>query len=189
MLGEQAANTWQTLFEDRWTDELESAPEPLQLWLSDQGSLTEKLTSHCQGQFSVQLLHQTMSYATQHAAEHLGLQEGDALLHREVLLCDGDRPLVFACSLLPEIALTGSYEELRQLDERPLGHWIFAEPALRRASVQIKHIPVSDNLFVRLGQQTDDMPDQLWGRSTCFSGAAAPLLVSEFFLFESFARP
>ncbi len=185
MQSDIAASTWQSLYDARWNDKPCAAPAVLQDWLSDQGSLTEKLTSQCKERFRVQLLHQTLAYASLDAARVLGVDEGASLLHREVLLCDGDRPLVFACSLLPELALTGPYEELRQLDERPLGHWIFAEPALQRDSMSYICMDLSSPLFVRLERNTDDLPDYLWGRATTFIGAAASLLVSEFFLFDS----
>lgn len=178
---EMPANTWEGLFSSDWASTVDKAPELLQEWLLAQGSLTEKLTAACQSDFNVELLHQTLSFATEAAAAALGVDEGSTLLHREVLLKDGDKPLVFACSLLPEVALSGRFEELRQLDERPLGQWIFAEPALQRSRMGFAVIPADAALFVRLPEQhTSGAP--LWGRATYFSGAAAPLLVSEFFL-------
>lgn len=182
----RAANTWQSLFSEGSTTEPGAAPVALQGHLQEQGSLTLRLKARCRREFKVQLLHQTMAFASEQAAEQLGIGQGDALLHREVLLCDGETPLVFACSLLPEAALTGVYEELRQLDERPLGHWIFAEPALARAKTSFLKIPQSDNLFVRFMQGYDRPGDCLWGRGTVFTGAAAPLYVSEFFLEAAF---
>ncbi|MGB0865004.1 MAG: chorismate--pyruvate lyase family protein [Granulosicoccaceae bacterium] len=180
-------NTWETLFSNAWSDRADSAPIELQAWLSSRGSLTTKLTAACQSGFKVQLLHQHLCFATEAAADALGLECGAPLLHREVLLQDGDRPLVFACSLLPEIALNNQYEELRQLDERPLGHWIFAEPALTRARVCFAALSTQDNLFVRVPSLHQESPP-CWGRVTYFQGAAAPLLVSEFFLDEGWAE-
>lgn len=181
-----AANTWQSLFSESSRTELGAAPAALQGHLQEQGSLTLRLKARCKRGFSVQLLHQTMAFASEQAAERLGIGEGDAVLHREVLLCDGETPLVFACSLLPEAALTGVYEELRQLDERPLGHWIFAEPALARTKTSYLKIPQSDNLFVRMMPGDGNPGDCLWGRGTVYTGAAAPLYVSEFFLDAAF---
>lgn len=180
-----AGNTWEALFDKRWGNSAEAAPQSLQNWLLSEGSLTVKLTAACQQEFTVKLLHQSLCLASAAAASALDIPEGGSLLHREVLLCDGDTPLVFACSLLPELALTGSYEELRQLDNRPLGHWIFAEPALTRARMQFARLPTDDALFVRAGDALASQ-ESLWGRATCFSGAAASLLVSEFFVDESF---
>lgn len=178
---ELAANTWEGLFDQRFTVDVSAAPVDLQSWLLSDGSLTQKLTAICKHCFRVQLLHQTLTFATAAAAKTLDINEGEALLHREVLLCDGEKPLVFACSLLPERALNGCYEELRQLDERPLGQWIFAEPALLRSGVHYVALDRDEALFVRA---EDALPEsgEVWGRISCFSGAAAPLLVSEFFL-------
>ena len=175
------ANTWEGLFSTDWSSSAESASTLMQEWLVSQGSLTEKLKATCQNSFKVELLHQTLCFATEAAANALAIDEGSALLHREVLLKDGNKPLVFACSLLPEVALVGRFEELRQLDERPLGHWVFAEPALQRSRMEFAEIAADDPLFVRIpAQQQDD--ELIWGRVTYFSGAVAPLLVSEFFL-------
>lgn len=176
-----ANNTWESLFTQQWQSDVSSAPDKLQAWLKGGGSLTSKLTDICHAQFNVELLHQTLCFATPEAAEALNINEGEALLHREVLLRDGEKALVFACSLLPERALTGSYEELRQLDERPLGHWIFAEPALQRAQMLFAELAADDPLFVRAGSAVGSN-STIWGRASYFSGAAAPLLVSEFFL-------
>lgn len=175
------ANTWEGLFSAEWSSSAEGASTAMQEWLMSQGSLTEKLRTTCQVNFKVELLHQTLGFATEAAAAALGIDEGSALLHREVLLKDGDKPLVFACSLLPEVALSGRFEELRQLDERPLGHWIFAEPALQRSRMGFAAIASDDPLFVRIPEQ-NTIDGQIWGRVTYFSGAVAPLLVSEFFL-------
>lgn len=178
---QMASNTWEGLFSTDWSSSADEAPAVLQEWLMSEGSLTEKLTATCNDGFNVELLHQTLTFATEAAAAALGIEEGSALLHREVLLNDGDKPLVFACSLLPEVALIGRYEELRQLDERPLGHWIFAEPALQRSRMGFAVIPADAPLFVRV-PESQIVSAELWGRVTYFSGAAAPLLVSEFFL-------
>ena len=175
------ANTWEGLFTADWSHSAEGASVKLQEWMLSQGSLTEKLMATCQEDFNVELLHQTLTFATEAAAAALHIDEGSALLHREVLLKDGDRPLVFACSLLPEVALNGRFEELRQLDERPLGHWIFAEPALQRSRMVFAAIAADDPLFVRIPEQ-NTVEEPVWGRVTYFSGAVAPLLVSEFFL-------
>lgn len=180
-MNQMPSNTWEGLFSADWSRSAEGASVVMQEWLTGQGSLTEKLKAACQGDFNVELLHQTLGFATEAAAAALGIDEGSALLHREVLLKDGDKPLVFACSLLPEVALSGRFEELRQLDERPLGHWIFAEPALQRSRMGFAAITSDDSLFVRVPEQSNT-DGVIWGRVTYFSGAVAPLLVSEFFL-------
>lgn len=180
-----AANTWEALFDGRDAG-VDAAPAALQAWLSTQGSLTQRLTAACEVGFGVRLLHQTLAFASERAAAELRVEAGEPLLHREVLLRDGDKPLVFACSLLPEAALHGPYEALRQLDERPLGQWIFAEPALQRAQLRHFAVDAADPLFARLPEELR-RESPIWGRATRFHGAAKPLLVSEFFLDQAWA--
>ncbi len=149
-------------------------------WLHNHGSLTESIRAICTHGFRVQVLQHHFIPAPAYTCEALGIASGDSLLHREVLLCDGDEPLVFACSLLPEAALVGRYQALRELGSRPLGHWIFSEPVLKRHRMAYARLPTDSRLFPEGLLPTDAAA--LHGRKTLFTGAEKPLLVSEFFL-------
>lgn len=153
----------------------------LKPWINDKGSLTEKLRSICIGELRVEVLHHTFVASTEKAADALSITTGDSVLHREVMLCDDKTPLVFASSLLPESALVGRFEELRQLGSRPLGHWIFSEPILTRAEMLTIELPSDAHLFTRLAAKPR-RPQIICGRKTLFTGPAKPFLVSEFFL-------
>lgn len=174
----------QSLFRNSWQDSLSKdadCSETFRRWIADKASLTANVKQLCEGQFSVRVLKHDLTTTPAFAAEELGVPVGSELLHREVLLCDDDTPLVFACSLLPGAALTGRFAEIRTLGARPLGHWIFSEPVLHRQSMQFAWIPADARLFDRLpdiGAQTATLP----GRKTVFTGAAFPFIVSEFFL-------
>lgn len=152
-------------------------------WLGDRASLTQRLRSVCRTEFRLQRYpQQWLQPCESSCLAFLQLQPGERLLRRDVLLCDGNRPLVFACSLLPEAALQGRYEALRDLGDTPLGHWLFAEPALQRRWFHYRALTPPSCLLPK-AINTDwpqDVP--LWGRRTRFIGAARPLLVSEFFL-------
>ncbi|PID48456.1 MAG: hypothetical protein CR991_11730 [Proteobacteria bacterium] len=152
-------------------------------WLQDQGSLTQKIRQVCQHDLQVKVLIHQFIAAPAFTEKELHIEAGHALLHREVLLCDGETPLVFACSLLPEVALHGSYEALRELGNRPLGHWIFSEPILQRANMHYASLPITNRLFQNL-RHVMELSGSLCGRKTLFTGADKPFLVSEFFLPE-----
>lgn len=188
MSAELPRTTWDSLFGSDWSDQLEHASAQQRYWLNSEGSLTAKVRAVCRQGFNVRLLHQQLVFATESAARALSIAESDSLLHREVLLCDGDIPLVFACSLLPEVALSGRFEPLRQLDDQPLGQWIFAEPALQRTVVRQVQLAFDDNLFVRCRCMGFENDGQVCGRRSLFVGADAPLLVSEFFSTELLQR-
>ncbi len=174
-------NTWQSLFEAQWANEPMRAPESLQQWLSHEGSLIEQLSDHGSQSVNELLLHQTMCFASAEAALKLGVDEGASLLHREAVLCEGDTPLVFTCSLLPEMILTGPFEELRQLEDTSLDSWLITNSELIRADKRFAELSSDDALFVRLSHLYS-APVKVWGRTSIFEGAAAPLLVSEFWL-------
>lgn len=148
-------------------------------WLLAAGSLTQGLQQVCRAEFKVQVLKHELVPAPEFICADLNVQPNEFVLQREVLLCDGDEPLVFASSLLPEVALTGRYQELRELGSRPLGHWIFSEPVLKRQSMLFAELPIGADLFKSLAAHTTL---SLLGRKTLFVGADKPLLVSEFFL-------
>lgn len=148
-------------------------------WLVATGSLTQRLQQVCQRDFKVQVLKHEFIAAPEFACEDLVIQPKEPVLQREVLLCDGEEPLVFACSLLPEAALQERYQELRELGSRPLGHWIFSEPILKRQTMLFAELPSRAALFQNLNKLTEA---SLLGRKTLFVGANKPLLVSEFFL-------
>ncbi len=142
--------------------------------------MTERVKSLCTHDFRVEVLRHEL-VENQQLQPELQLVQNELVLQREVLLCDGDTPLIFAYSLLPEAALHGRYAELRELGSRPLGHWLFTEPVLKRHTVEIAALATQEKLFDQVREITT-LPTLLWGRKALFSGAAKPLLVSEFFL-------
>ena len=150
-------------------------------WIFDKGSLTKSIQQCCKGLFSVEVLTHHFESVADFASAELDISCGETVLHREVLLCDEQEPLVFACSLLPERALCGRYDELRELGTRPLGHWIFTEPVLTRHKMTYTRLMAEDTLFNRIHNDYA-FSGALFGRKTLFTGALKPFLVSEFFL-------
>lgn len=148
-------------------------------WLLATGSLTQRLQQVCRNEFKVMVLKHEFILAPDFICAELVMQPQERVLQREVLLCDGDQPLVFACSLLPEAALHGRYQALRELGSRPLGHWIFSEPVLNRKTLLFAALSSKAALFQNLSMSTETL---LLGRKTLFVGADKPFLVSEFFL-------
>lgn len=169
----------QDLFAPYWQTTLPATASWQTPWLLTAGSLTQGLQQVCRAEFKVQVLKHEFVPAPEFICEDLSVLPNESVLQRAVLLCDGDEPLVFAYSLLPETALTGRYQELRALGSRPLGHWIFSEPVLKRQSMLFAELSVSTDLFKNLAAPT---AISLFGRKTLFIGADKPFLVSEFFL-------
>lgn len=166
------------LFTPHWQTTLPASASWQTPWLLATGSLTQSLQQVCEREFKVHVLKHEFIAAPEFICEYLVIQPKEPVLQREVLLCDGEEPLVFACSLLPEAALQGRYQELRELGSRPLGHWIFSEPILKRQTMLFAELPSQASLF----QNLNITETSLLGRKTLFVGADKPLLVSEFFL-------
>ncbi len=176
---EQPGTSWLT--EPRWYRAHPGAarwPRPLRAWLLDQGSLTAKLMHLSGGDFRVQVLRQTLARPRPSEQLLLGVPAGQWALVREVALWGRSEPWVFARSLIPLTSLTGRLRQLRRLDSRPLGGFLFAQPDLVRGAMQISRIgPQRAYVPSELQQNTD-----LWGRRSVFELERKPLLVSEVFL-------
>lgn len=152
-----------------WRPEAQVLPRPgvqLLSWLLDPGSLTQRLKQMSQGQFNVKVVEEGWQ---QHCAPSL-LQcfpphvVQSRMWSRKVVLRCGETPWVAAHSLIPISSMEGPLKRLRRLNERPLGEFLFRDPHLLRAQLEI----------VRSGP--------VWGRRSLFISQHKPLLVAEFFL-------
>lgn len=153
-------------------------PATLGPWLLDQGSLTAKLMAASQGEFRVQVLRQGLARPALSERRRLGMGTGRWALVREVVLMGRGEPWVFARSVLPLSSLTGRLRQLRQLDSRPLGGFLFRQPDLERDPLEVSQL-VPGQLYVPPSFQRDAI---LWGRRSVFRLERRPLLVSEVFL-------
>ena len=156
------------------------APRGMRRWLADQGSLTRRVQWRCRSVFKVRLIRQAWERPTASEAVLLGARGW--MLCREVVLCCGDEPWVFARTLIPRASLRGGARCLRLLGERPLGEVLFSDPATRRQRVEVARLAVDDPLWRRATAACGLRGDDLWGRRTLFRYAGKPLLVNEIFL-------
>jgi chorismate--pyruvate lyase len=152
-----------------WKPAAQVVPRPrplLQSWLLDPGSLTSRLKALAGSEFNVRVLEEcwirhTSPSLLQCFEPHVARQR---LWSRKVLLQCGDTPWVAAHSLIPISSMQGPLKRLRRLDERPLGEFLFRDPALRRYQLELTQ------------------SDSVWGRRSLFYLHDQPLLVAEFFL-------
>lgn len=167
--------------EPRWypaRSRFQAGPRLLRSWLMDQGSLTAKLVRASGGHFRVSVLSQELLRPRPSEQWILGLGAGRWALVREVVLWGEGRPWVFARSLVPLTSLSGRLRQLRHLQTRPLGGFLFSQPDLERGAIELSCMPPGrSSVPARLqGEQV------LWGRRSVFRLDAKPLLVSEVFL-------
>jgi len=152
-------------------------PSSLHSWLIDSGSLTGKLIKASNGHFRVQVLRQNIACPLAEESRKLGMKPRGQALIREVILLGLDAPWVFARSVVPLSTLTGRQKALRNLDNRPLGAFLFADPSMKRGPMEIARVP--PDCF---GTDRADSNDYLWGRRSMFYLDHKPLLVNEIFL-------
>ena len=103
-------------------------------WLFDQDSLTKRLTQLCRDSFTVQLLAEGWHSLSEDECLTLNLAQGSCGWVREVLLCDGQRPWVFARSVASQAELQASDFDISQLGTRSLGDLLFSPQAFGRGA-------------------------------------------------------
>lgn len=162
-------------------------PPALREVLYDRGSLTARVRARCPARFRVVLLGQWADRLDPTGAGVLQLAPRARVLRREVLLCCGSVPLVFAHSVLPAASLTGPWRRLGRLGVRPLGATLFDDRRVRRSAIRVVRLP-PHGLAARhiaaavttIGKFGPAAP--LHGRYSIFQLAARRVFVSEFFL-------
>ncbi|MGH1439912.1 MAG: chorismate--pyruvate lyase family protein [Cellvibrionaceae bacterium] len=150
----------------------------LKFWLFDQGSLTQKLITLSNKQFRVQVLQQKIERAQFSEYRALKLNNRRWAVIREVMLYGNDTPWVYARTIIPLSTLKGKLRRLHYLGSRPLGGALFADPSMRRKTVEIASVSAQHLPTKAKGVQP------LWGRRSLFILKDKPLLVGEIFLEE-----
>ncbi|HRK79498.1 MAG TPA: chorismate lyase [Thiobacillus sp.] len=164
-----------------WLAHPHSLPRSLRSWLSDHGSLTQRLKSRC-ASFRVAPL--AVGMARAHADEYalLGMTPGSRAYVREVmLLCDGV-PVVFAHSVLPPAGLRGGWSGITRLGSRSLGEALFSDHRIERQPLAYRRVRRDHPLYRATARQQAVSARSLWARRSVFCLNSHPLLVTEVFL-------
>lgn len=172
---------------DRWLPHLIHAT-PYRSWLRVPGSLTHALMRRCPA-FNVVRLSQALDTAHHDEEGLLNLAPGRRALIREVLLCCGATPLVFAHSVIPREGLRGPWEGLSGLGNRPLGAALFSDPRIRRHALEFRRVDRRHPLYRKASVQLARPPASLWARRSLFTLGGCPILVTEVFLPEVLNLP
>lgn len=170
-------------------------------WLFDASSLTARLVALCGKDFNVRVLSQHWQKLESSEAAAMQISHEQAALVRQVLLCCGDTPLVYARSVIPALTVTGAQRRYANMGRRPLGAMLFADRSMRREPVMVSRLPADHPVLARLRKGFADRPEvildiegdvdssvEIWGRRSVFRVSGKPLLVSEFFLPALFER-
>jgi chorismate--pyruvate lyase len=157
-------------------------PPAVLSWILDGDSLTQRVRALCgQRTFRVQVLQLSYRYASTAEAALLHLRPGIRVLEREVQLCCGSTPLIYARSLIPVTVFTGRAQRLKFQGSKSLGATLFSDPSVTRGALQIAALPAAHIPGAQAVAQT-----LVWGRRSVFHLQGQPLLVAEFYLPQLF---
>lgn len=158
-----------------------TAPINIRWWLLHRDSLTRLLQQRC-SKFSVDPVFQSLAPPCADELVIMNLRRGEFALVREVYLCCGDTPVVFAHSVVVRKHLQGAWHGLSRLGNRSLGTMLFTNPMVKRAEFGYKQLNAHHPLFGRARQRLHALPSSLWARRSLFSLQGQPILVTEVFL-------
>jgi chorismate--pyruvate lyase len=158
-----------------------SLPRSLRAWLSDCGSLTQRLKSHC-ASFRVVPLATGLARANADEYALLGVAPGTRVYVREVLLLCNEVPVVFAHSVLPPAGLRGGWSGITRLGSRSLGEALFSDHRIERQPLAYRRVQHDHPLYRAAARQQAVSDSSLWARRSVFCLNRHPLLVTEVFL-------
>lgn len=150
-------------------------------WLVHFGSLTERIRARCSA-FRVRVVRQGLARPFTDERVLLGLAAHELAWVREVVLCCGDSPLVFAHTVLPRHNVRGAWNLFAGLGARPLGEILFTDPRVTRQPLHYRPVGVRHPLQRAAVAATGTQAAALWARRSLFHRAGRAILVSEAFL-------
>jgi len=154
-------------------------PAALHNWLTDEGSLTEKLKA-LHSDFHVEVLGQEQMVAEPDEYQALNLPV-ETVTVREVLLWCNGTPWVFARSVMPQEHLKGKAKQVTGLGNKPLGEHLFTRKDVTPGTIEIAEFPVLSPV-ARLNRMLNGKSETLWGRRRPFFIGDTAILVAEVFL-------
>jgi chorismate--pyruvate lyase len=168
------------------------ARHSLRTWLETQGSLTARIKTRC-SRFNLVVLYQGLAKPLPDEVAALGIKPTERAWVREVLLCEGSTPLVFAHSVLPLGHVRGAWNLFQGLGNRPLGEALFADRSISRQPLVFCRLKSHQPLRARLHrhaptQSLSQYPD-LPARRSLFERHGKSLMVTEVFLPNSVLVP
>ncbi len=154
--------------------------DSLQSWLTETGSLTQRLKKQYNNQFRVDVQIQNWAHCFHDETAILNQPQHRYQLIREVILQGGNQPVILARTVIPPETLAFANQKLSRLGTKPLGEVIFAYPDLKILKRQYSALP--NDVLSSVFREIYPANQPLWGRQTIYLIKNHPLMVSEFFL-------
>ncbi|HEV2320814.1 MAG TPA: chorismate lyase [Gammaproteobacteria bacterium] len=168
-------HSWRSL--PSWS--ADARPAALWPYLSEAGSLTERLKAKAGAAFHVQVLQVQAAPLLPQDAALLYARTGEPAYLRQVYLC-GEQPLVYARS----VAVGEGARWLKGLGDNPLGARVFAERDARRGPIEVACLMPGEPLHTAAVAGLPRVPQELWARRSLLTVRAAAILIYECFLPE-----
>ncbi|KRB90509.1 chorismate--pyruvate lyase family protein [Noviherbaspirillum sp. Root189] len=168
----------------RWCTHVNGVfPSPVMRdWLSDNGSLTRKLTLHSR-QFRVERLRQEQSRCLSDEFRMIGLPRQARVQEREVLLRCDELPVVFGHTIVPTGATAADWPFFGTLGNRSLGTTLFGDPRVVQGTLQYARLHLQHPLARRAGMAIGkEFTAPLFARRCLYQRKKGVLLVTELFL-------
>ena len=160
---------------------LNASFKPAQQWIESESSLTIRI-KELGIAFSLQVLNQTEQQLSLEQQQLLHTTDTSALF-REVLLKQGEIPLVYAQTIMPASTVTGTETMLAELGNQPLGQVLFQSPQAVRSNIEFAEVTPNSQLgkFIQ-NQLQQAIVHPCYVRRSHFQLNTKPLLVCECFL-------
>jgi len=164
--------------------EIHRAPREWQPWLSDTGSLTQKIEKAIGHKLEVQVLRDCPQSLNSDESRYFHFKLRRCRV-REVLLCSKGIPLVMAHSVIPTLSSSGSNHPILRLGVKPLGAVLFSKTrkhSKAKPPRDIARLDKSSDLWRRCSKRLASLSSPLWARRTLYRLKGRPILVNEIFL-------
>lgn len=168
-------HSWRSL--PSWS--ADARPAALWPYLSEAGSLTERLKAKVGAAFQVRVLKEQAAPLLPQDAALLYARTGEPAYLRQVYLCGPD-PLVYARS----VAVGEGARWLKELGENPLGARVFADRDARRGPIEVTRLTPGEPLHAAAVAELARAPQELWARRSLLTVGTAAILIYECFLPE-----
>ena len=163
---------------------IHSAPRKWQPWLSDTGSLTQKIEKAIGQKLEVQVLRDCSQTLNSDESRYFHLHIRRCRV-REVLLCVNGTPLVMAHSVIPASSSCGSNHQILRLGTKPLGAVLFNQTrkhSKAKPPREIARLNKASALWKKCSAHYSGLSSPLWARRTLYQLKGRPILVNEIFL-------
>jgi chorismate lyase len=169
---------------DLWTADaglLRGVPDVCESWLRETGLLTARITTETGRKCVLRVVDQRLDFLTGEHQAVLQVPAGTCFV-REIQLCDGATPWVYAQTIVPDATLE-LHPWLAELGETSLGETLAGIASLERGPTEYATLPAMHPLAeAALRDGANDEPDFLWARRWWVAIRGRRLLVHEVFL-------